>query len=62
MVSTDDDNRIILKPIPGTECQNDYVNASYIEVYHWNMTKLKFLFVGVFPRLFLYSYSRYIII
>ena len=30
---TDDDNRIMLKPIPGhQDCQNDYINACYIDV------------------------------
>ena len=29
----DDDNRIILNPIPGQQdCQNDYINASYLDV------------------------------
>ena len=29
----DDDNRIILKPLSGsTDTQNDYINASYVDV------------------------------
>ena len=31
-INTDDDNRIILKPLNGsTDCQNDYINASYVD-------------------------------
>ena len=30
---TDDDNLIILDPIPGQEdCQSDYINACYVDV------------------------------
>ena len=30
---TDDDNRIVLKSIPGAiDCQGDYINACYIDV------------------------------
>ena len=30
---TDDDNRIVLQPIGGhNSCQNDFINASYIDV------------------------------
>ena len=30
---SDDDNRIVLQPINGrSDCQNDYINASYVEV------------------------------
>lgn len=29
----DDENRVTLTPIPGySDCQNDYINASYIDV------------------------------
>ena len=29
-ISSDDDNRIVLKPL--SDCQNDYINASYVDV------------------------------
>ena len=30
---TDDDNRIILQPLSGcSDCQRDYINASYVDV------------------------------
>ena len=29
-ISSDDDNRIVLKPLG--DCQNDYINASYVDV------------------------------
>jgi hypothetical protein len=33
MPCTDDDNRVILEPIPGyMNCHHDYINASYIDV------------------------------
>ena len=33
MISTDDDNRLKLKPLNGRDdCQNDYINASYVDV------------------------------
>ena len=32
-ISSDDDNRIVLKPLSGsTDCQSDYINASYVDV------------------------------
>ena len=32
---TDDDNRVVLRPLEGHEdCQSDYVNASYVDVSH----------------------------
>ena len=33
----DDENRIVLKPIPGAvDCQGDYINACYIDVREHN--------------------------
>ena len=32
---TDDDNRVVLRPLEGHEdCQSDYINASYVDVSH----------------------------
>ena len=37
MPHTDDDNRVILEPIPGyMNCHHDYINASYIDVSIYN--------------------------
>ena len=33
----DDDNRIVLKPLPEAEdCQGDYINACYVDVSYAN--------------------------
>ena len=36
-ISSDDDNRIVLKPIG--DCQNDYINASYVDVRIHSLNK-----------------------
>ena len=34
---TDDDNRVVLNPLEGHEdCQSDYINASYVDVSHFD--------------------------
>ena len=35
---TDDETRVILTPVTGSnDCQNDYINASYIDVSMWTL-------------------------
>ena len=53
----DDDNRIILTPLTGRpDCQNGYINASYIEVsvivenIHIISVLFKYI-IGVLPRI-----------
>ena len=32
-LTTDDDHRVVLRPLEGhKDCQNDYINASYVDV------------------------------
>ena len=36
MLYTDDDNRIVLQPLSGSsDCQTDYINASYVDVCNY---------------------------
>ena len=47
MPSIDDDNRVILEPIPGyMNCHHDYINASYIDVsMHGQHYKVIIIFI-----------------
>ena len=59
----DDDNRIILKSLTGRpDCQNDYINASYIEVCvtveNIHMCYLYIYIIGLLLRIQIHSYSR----
>ena len=39
LLISDDDNRIVLQPIRGrSDCQNDYINACYIDVSYTTST------------------------
>ena len=60
----DDDNRIILTPLTARpDCENGYINASYIEVSitieNIHIISVLFIFIiGVLPRIQIHSYSR----
>ena len=45
-LSLDDDNRITLQPTEGrSDCQNDYINACYINVSVWYFVMLICVFI-----------------
>ena len=44
---SDDDNRIVLKPLSDvSDCQRDYINACYVDVYEFILLKTELYFVS----------------
>ena len=59
---TDDDNRVVLRPLEGHEdCQSDYINASYVDVSHCGTSNnCIIIIVGILGILMIFNMLTYI--
>ena len=62
-ISSDDDNRIVLKPL--SDCQNDYINASYVDVRihslnnYWTLKITLIVYVHLYIMFALQGYESF---